>query len=95
MSAYFILDMTVLNTDKLQEYGNGVLKLAQKHGGEFIIQSNNHEVIEGDWRPPLLVIVRYPNRQAIHDLYNDPEYAPLKELRHEGAVTNALAVDGL
>ena len=95
MSAYFILDMSVLDSDKLQEYGNRVLKLAQKHGGEFIVQSTDHEAIEGDWQPQLLVIVRYPNRQAIHDLYNDPEYAPLKKLRHEGAKTNALAVDGL
>ncbi len=95
MSAYFILDMTVVDPDKLQEYGNRVLALAQKHGGEFIVQSTDNEAVEGQWRPQVLAIVRYPNRQAIHDLYDDPDYAPLKKLRHEGAVTNALIVDGL
>ena len=95
MPAYFILDMTVVDPDKLQEYGNRVLKLAQKHGGEFIVQSTNNEAIEGEWRPQILAIVRYPNRQAIHDLYDDPEYAPLKELRHAGTKTNAVIVDGV
>ena len=95
MPAYFILDMSVTDPAKLEQYGNGVLRLVQKHGGEFIVQSTDHEVIEGGWRPQMLVVVRYPNRQAIHDLYNDPEYAPLKTLRHEGAHTNSLAVDGL
>ena len=94
MSAYFVLDMTIQDPEKLQQYGEGVLKLAEKHGGEFIVQSTDHQIIEGDWRPQLLVIVRYPDRQAILNLYNDPEYAPLKKLRHEGAITNAIAVDG-
>ncbi|NPD69336.1 DUF1330 domain-containing protein (plasmid) [Lichenicola cladoniae] len=95
MPAYFILDISVADPAKLEQYGSGVLRLIQKHGGEFIVQSTDHEVIEGNWRPQTLVIVRYPNRQAIHSLYNDPEYAPLKRLRHEGAYTNSLAVDGL
>ena len=94
MSAYHILDMSVVDPAKLGEYGSGVSRLVQKHGGEFIVQSTDHEVIEGDWRPQMLVVVRYPSRQAIHDLNNDPEYAPLKALRHEGAHTNSIAVDG-
>lgn len=94
MPAYFILDMSVVDPDKLQRYGEGVLRLAAKHGGEFIVQSTDQEVIEGERRPQLLVIVRYPDRQAIHSLY-DPECAPLKKPRHEGAVTNAIAVEGV
>lgn len=95
MSTYYILDISVVDPAKLGEYGNSVSRLVQKHGGEFIVQSTDHEVIEGDWRPQMLVVVRYPNRQAIHDLDNDPEYAPLKALRHKGAHTNSIAVDGL
>ena len=48
MPAYFILDINVADPAKLEQYGNGVLRLVKKHGGEFIVQSTDHEVIEGE-----------------------------------------------
>jgi uncharacterized protein (DUF1330 family) len=52
-------------------------------------------VIEGDWQPHRLVFFRFPDRQAIHDFCDDPEYAELKALRQRTANTILVAVDGM
>jgi uncharacterized protein (DUF1330 family) len=39
--------------------------------------------------------MRFPNRQAIRDFVEDPEYQSLSALRRETASTNAIAVEGL
>ena len=94
MSAYFVIDLTVTDPDKLKQYEDGVMELVRKHGGEFLVQGGNYDVIEGNWRPGRLVIARYPSRQAIKNFYNDPDYAPYKKLRKSGSTANALAVEG-
>ena len=94
MAAYFVIDLTVRNADKLKQYEEGVMDLVRKHGGEFLVRGGDYDVIEGGWRPDRLVIARYPSRRAIQDFYNDPDYAPLKVLRQEGSISDALAVDG-
>ena len=94
MSAYFVIDLTVRDPGKLKQYEQGVMDLVRRHGGEFIVRGGDYDVIEGDWRPGRLVIARYPSRQAIHDFYDDPDYAPLRILREEGSTANALAVEG-
>ena len=94
MSAYFVIDLTVTNPEKLKQYEQGVMDLVRKHGGEFIVRGGDCDVIEGSWKPDRLVIARYPSRQAIHDFYNDPGYAPFRKLREEGSTADALAVEG-
>ncbi len=87
MAAYFVIDLTVQDAQKLEQYEHDVLDLVRKHGGDY-------DVIEGSRRPDRLVVARYPSRQAISDFYNDPDYVPLKKLREEGSTAAALAVEG-
>ena len=94
MTAYFVIDLTVTDPKKLEEYERGVNALVEKHGGKFIVHGGEYDVIEGDWQPQRLVIAEYPSRQAIKDFYNDPDYAPFKEIRLAGSTAKALAVEG-
>ena len=45
------------------------------------------EVLEGDWNPQRLVILEFESMERFHEWYNSLEYAPLKQLRREAAVT--------
>ena len=94
MSAYFVIDLTVLDPDKLKQYEEGVMELVRRHGGEFLVRGGDYDVIEGNWRPGRLVIARYPSRQAIRNFYDDPDYEPYKKLRTAGSMAAALAVEG-
>ena len=59
------------------------------------ICGTDHEIIEGDWKPHRLVIFRFPSRQAIRNLFADPEYKKVAQIRWKSAKTIAVAIDGL
>ena len=52
-------------------------------------------MFEGDWEPQRLVILEFESIERFHEWYDSPEYAPLKQLRREAAVTELVVVEGL
>lgn len=52
-------------------------------------------MIEGDWNPPRVVILEFPNAESLRAWYGSAEYAPVLKLRKEGAKTpKMIAVEG-
>ncbi len=95
MTAYMIMDIDVLDPPQYETYKREVPKLVEKHGGEYLVRGGEFEVLEGEWTPIRLVIFSFPDRQAIHALFADPEYHRLKLLRHKVATSSIVAVDGI
>ena len=95
MSAYMIVDIDVLKPKEYESYKRDVPNLIEKHGGEYLVRGGDFEVIEGEWTPTRLVIFRFPDRQSIRAFLDDPEYQPLKLLRHKVATSSIVVVDGL
>ena len=89
------MDVDALDPHQYETYKREVPKLVEKHGGEYLVRGGEFEVIEGEWAPVRLVIFSFPDRQAIHALFADPEYQPLKLLRHKVTISSIVAVDGL
>ena len=52
-------------------------------------------MLEGDWEPHRLVILEFESMGRVREWYDSPEYAPLKQLRDEVAVTEFVVVEGL
>ena len=94
MPAYFVIDLTVFDTEKMKMFEEKAGKMVAKYGGRFLTRGETYDVMEGDWRPQHLLIEEYPSRQAILEMFNDPENEPLKAMRRAGSVACALAVDG-
>ena len=95
MPAYLIVNITVHEPEAYEDYKSGVTPLVAKHGGEYLVRGGDHEVIEGEWSPTRLVLFSFPSRDASSAFFNDPDYLPLKDLRHRAATTEAVAVDGV
>ena len=69
--------------------------LIRKHGGEYVVRDGSLDVLEGDWRPARLVVLRFPDRGSAMAFVDDPDYRPLKEIRHRTARTNIVLVEGV
>jgi uncharacterized protein (DUF1330 family) len=41
------------------------------------------------------VLFKFPDEAAVRAFYADPDYAPVKALRHRAADTNAVMVEGV
>ncbi|MFO1060769.1 MAG: DUF1330 domain-containing protein [Dongiaceae bacterium] len=95
MAVYLIVDVRLKDAAAYEAYKAAVPALIARHGGEYLVRGGALEVLEGTWRPTRLVIFRFPDRAAVHAFMNDPDYAPLKALRHRLAETDMVAVDGI
>ena len=95
MSVYLIVHTRINNTDGYQEYREKVPVIVKKYGGEYLARGGQLEVIEGDWNPDRIVLIRFPTAAAARDFFNDPDYQPLKQLRHRNAISQIVMVEGL
>ena len=95
MPAYLIADNTIIDPDGWAEYLQKVSPFLEKHGGVSLAGGSDLEVLEGDWKPTRLAVIRFPDKQSAKALLDDPEYQPLKELRRRTAKSNIVIVEGL
>lgn len=95
MTAYIIVDLDLHDAPAYEAYKRDVPALIARHGGEYVVRGGEHEVLEGNWTPRRLVVLRFPSRDAARAFFADPDYAPLKALRQRLADTNAVIVEGI
>ncbi len=94
MAVYMIVDLTVKDPSAYEEYTSKVPALSRKYGGEYLVRGGNYQVLEGEWSPGRLVVSRFPDKESVEAFFNDPEYQPLKQLRHRIAKSNIIVVEG-
>ena len=95
MVAYVIGEVFVTDDSFAEEYRPKVKALIEKHDGMFI-SAGTFEKLEGSREiPDWLVIIRFPTAEHAKAWYNDPEYAPVIELRDSGSSSEIMLVDGL
>jgi uncharacterized protein (DUF1330 family) len=95
MAVYSVANVGVTDPDRYAEYRDKVPATVAAYGGKYLARGGTLEVLEGDWDPQSLTILEFESMERFHKWYNSPEYAPLKQLRSETAVTEYVLVEGL
>src|ERR1700689_1713370 len=95
MAVYVIVNINIKDLPAYEAYKAGAPALIRKHGGEYLARGGATEVIEGDWKPSRIALLKFPDQATVKAFLNDPEYQPLKELRHSVAHTQMVAVEGV
>jgi uncharacterized protein (DUF1330 family) len=96
MSAYLIVDvMRVRDEDIYGRYKKQVSPGMVAAGGRYLARGGAIDVLEGDWRPNRLILVRFESAPAARAWWASTEYADLKRARQASTDCNMLIVDGL
>ena len=95
MAVYLVGLLNIRNTDWLEKYQAPTAALIAKHGGRYLAAGGAMEQVEGDSLPSATVLLEFPTKEAALAWYNDPEYAPLIELRRTGSDGNVFFVEGV
>ncbi len=95
MVAFVVGEVYVTDDSFAEEYRPKVRALVAKHGGKFI-SGGSFEKLEGNRAAPdWLVIIQFPTSKRAKAWYNDPDYAPVIELRDTGSMSEIILVEGL
>ena len=94
-SAYIIANVTVTNPEQYEEYKKWSSAAMQAHGAEVCVRGGKVEVIEGDWAPERLVILKFASVEAAKAFDASPEYGKARAARQGAAVMRMILVEGV
>ena len=81
----------------LEDYLPKTAALIAKHGGKVVIGGNAPQALmalEGAAKPPLsVVIVEFPALAHAQAFHNDPDYAPLQQVRQANMAMEVFIVE--
>ena len=94
-SAYIIAHVTVTNPVQYEEYKKWSGAAIQAHGAEVCVRGGKVEVLEGDWVPERLVILKFPDVEAAKAFHASPDYGTARSARQGAAVMRMIVVEGV
>ena len=95
-AAYLIVESQITDPEAFKAYMAAAPSVARIFGGEYLVRGGRMAVLEGDWTPPRLTVLRYPSFEAAQAMYDSPGYVAARALR-QGATAcfNMVLVEGI
>ncbi|MCJ8521453.1 uncharacterized protein (DUF1330 family) [Pseudorhizobium tarimense] len=94
MSAYLIVDLDIHDMKSIEDYRSKALPLVAKAGGKLIAIDESPLELEG-WTATNMLIIEFPDKDSIRQLFASPEYAPLAAQRQAAAASRIVAINGV
>jgi len=94
-SAYIIANVQVTNPTQYEDYKKWSSAAIQTHGAEVCVRGGKVEVLEGDWAPERVVLLKFPTVEAAKAFNASPEYSKARASRQGAAVMRMIVVEGV
>ena len=94
-SGYIIAYVDVSNPEQYTEYRKWSTEAMQVHGAEVCVRGGQVAVLEGDWAPTRLVVMKFPSVEAAKAFNASPEYGKARTSRQGAAIMRMIVVEGL
>jgi uncharacterized protein (DUF1330 family) len=85
----------VTNPVQYEEYKKWSSAALQAYKAEICVRGGRVEVLEGDWVPERLILLKFASFEAAKAFDASPEYGKARALRQGAAVTRMIVVEGL
>ena len=95
MSGYVIANVRVTDAAQYEEYKRFSTLAMQAHGAEVCVRGGALQVLEGDWQPDRIVILKFPSVERAKAFYDSAEYRKARDAREGAAVMRMVVVEGL
>ena len=94
MKGYLILDFSINDFSSFKEYIDKIPEFIKKHGGRYIVQGSEPELMEGDWHPERVVVLEFPSTTKAKEFLGDPEAQSLFAVRHKATTSKLILAEG-
>ena len=90
-----IVDIEVTDPVRYEDYKRLASAAITAHGGTYLVRGGASEVLDGDWTPRRLVVLRFDSVAKAKAWRESPEYAQAKAIRETCARVNMVVVEGV
>lgn len=94
-SAYILANVSVTNPEQYEEYRKFSSLAMQAHGAEVCVRGGKVEVLEGDWTPERVVLLKFPTVEAAKTFYDSTEYTKARAAREGAAIMRMVLIEGV
>ena len=94
-NAYVIAYVQVTDPAHYEEYKKWSTQAMQEHGAEVCVRGGQVKVLEGDWSPERVVVLKFPSMAAAQDYYDSETYRKGRAARANAAIMRMIVVEGL
>jgi uncharacterized protein (DUF1330 family) len=94
-SAYILANITVTNPEQYEEYKKLSSAAMKAHGVEVCIRGGKAELLEGDWMPERVVLLKFPSVEAARNFNESVEYGAARKSRQGAAVMRMVLIEGV
>jgi len=95
MKAYIIVDVTITNPSRYDDYKKLTPGSLVPFDGAFLVRGGASETLEGEWQPGRIVILEFPSMEKAKAWWSSAGYAPAKAIRQSASVTQMIVVEGI
>lgn len=92
MKYLIIVETDVSNPSWVSAYLEKVTPLVIAYGGKYLTRTSNIELLEGNDKPELSLVVEFESKESALEFYHSEEYRPFKESRQSGSESKFLLV---
>ena len=94
-SAYILADVDVTNPEQYEEYKKLSTMAMKAHGAEVCIRGGKVDVLEGDWSPKRVILLKFPSIEAARKFNDSVEYGAARKSRQGAALMRMVLVEGV
>jgi uncharacterized protein (DUF1330 family) len=80
-AAYLIVEMKITDPETYKQYMATAPAAVKAAGGEYLVRGGRHEVLEGDWNPARVAMLRFPSYEAAKAFYDSEMYRAARARR--------------
>ncbi|HEX5784594.1 MAG TPA: DUF1330 domain-containing protein [Burkholderiaceae bacterium] len=93
---YLIVEMNITDMDQYRQYMAEAPAAVKAAGGEYLVRGGQFQVLEGDWQPVRMALLRFPSFDAAKAFYDGEMYRQARAKR-AGATShfNMVLVEGV
>ena len=94
--AYIIVDMQISDMEQYKQYMAAAPAAVKAAGGEYLVRGGRFEVMEGQWQPARVAMLRFPSFEQAKAFYDGEMYKAARAKR-AGATQffNMILVEGV
>ena len=94
-SAYVFANVTITDPAQYEQYKKLSSIAMQAHGAEVCVRGGAIEVLEGNWAPERVVVLKFPSVEKAKAFYASAEYQAAKAAREGAAVMRMVVIEGV
>ncbi len=95
-AAYIIVDMQISDMDQYKQYMAAAPDAVKAAGGEYLVRGGRFEVMEGEWQPARVAMLRFPSFDQAKAFYDGEQYRQARAKRAGAtAFFNMVLVEGV